>query len=84
MLKSTTQESWKYRVAAFNKRLHRNQICPANHTVEYANGWYYYDGEPQQRPEITRRAKELEGNPNVEVRYNQGWNTYVFPAEVKI
>jgi len=77
MLKDTTQESRKYRIATYNAMLNEKQICPGNHTVEYANGWYYFDGEPIQKPSITKRAKELENDPTVEVRFNQSFNTYV-------
>jgi hypothetical protein len=80
MLKQTTQESWKYRVAAFNQRLHQNEICPANHNVFYRSGWYYLDGEPKQRPGITQRSKELEENENVAVFYNRKMGAYVLSS----
>lgn len=80
MLKQTEQTSRKYRIAAFNQRLHQNQICPANHEVQYGNGWYYLDGEPRQRPEITRRAKELEEDPNKMVFFNETFNTYTLSS----
>jgi hypothetical protein len=89
MLKSTEQESWKYRIAVFNKRLHEDSICPANHEVAYHNGWYYFDGEPRQRPDVTREARKLENDMMVEVAFQSCWNTYVIvtepqsPAEVR-
>jgi len=76
MLKQTDQDSRKYKIAAFNARLHRNSICPANHNVSYANGWYYYDGEPKQAPDITAKAREMEEDPHVMVFYNSTMNTY--------
>jgi hypothetical protein len=80
MLQSTEQTSRKYRIAAFNQRLHQNSTCPANHNVNYRFGWYYYDGEPQQRPGITQRSKELEENPDVAVFYQESYNTYVLSS----
>lgn len=77
MLKDTSQDLWKYKIATYNQKLHQASICPANHTVEYANGWYYYDGEPKQRPDVTRKAKELQTNPNVVVRFQSAYNSYV-------
>jgi len=76
MLKETEPTTRKYRIAAYNARLHKRQICPANHNIEYAYGWYYVDGEPRRAPDVTRRAKELEDNPEVRVFYNSTWNTY--------
>jgi hypothetical protein len=77
MLKDTEQESWKYRVATFNAHLHKNGICPANHNVSYSDCWYYYDGKPRQRPDVTRKSKEMEERDDVEVRFSEVWNTYV-------
>jgi len=77
MLKETEPTTRKYRIAAYNARLHKRQICPANHNVEYANGWYYVDGEPRQAVDVTRRSNELRENPDVSVFYNDTWNTYV-------
>jgi hypothetical protein len=77
MLKDTTQDPRKYRIATFNARLTQNQVCPANHDIGYHNGWYYLDGEPRQAPDITAKAKEYETDPTVEVRFNERFNTYV-------
>jgi len=77
MLKDTEQTSRKYKIAALNQRLHKNSICPANHNINYYNGWYYLDGDPSQRPDITRRAKELEESFQSKVMYQSTWNTYV-------
>lgn len=77
MLQRTEQDSWKYRIAQFNKELHEAAICPANHAVEYANGWYYFDGGPERRPTTTRRAREAEADEGRRVVFNPGWNTYV-------
>lgn len=77
MLKATDPTTRKYRIAAYNARLHKRGICPANHNVEYACGWYYVDGEPRQAPDVTRRSQELEDDPNVEVFFQESWNTYV-------
>ena len=77
MLKQTELTTRKLRIAAFNARLHERSICPANHNVEYANGWYYLDGEPRLAPDITRRARELREDPNVGVFFHEQWNTYV-------
>lgn len=82
MLQNTKQTSRKYRIAAFNQLLDRNSICPANHDVNYEFGWYYYDGEPEQRPGVTRQAKEMEKDPNVMVFYNDKFNTYVTSSVV--
>jgi hypothetical protein len=60
-----------------NSRLHQNGISPANHNVEYARGWYYIDGEPRRAPDVTRRSKELEENPDVGVFYSEPVNTFV-------
>jgi hypothetical protein len=84
MLQDTTQDPWKYRVAAFNARLNQNEVCPANHTVNYHNSWYYLDGEPRQAPDITAKAKEYESDPTVEVRFNTTYNSYVLvPVNIR-
>lgn len=76
MLKQTEQTSRKYRIAAYNRRLNQNSICPANHEVSYGYGWYYFDGEPRHLPAVTSRAKEIEEEPTVAVFYNDKFNTY--------
>lgn len=80
MLKPTDPTLRKYKIAALNARLHQTQLCPANHNVNYHNGWYYVDGNPSQRPSLTRRAKELMDEPGTEVRFNDAWNTYVLQS----
>ena len=77
MLKPAKPSTRKYRIATYNAMLHQRSICPGNHHVEYANGWYYFDGDPRRNPRVTRRAKELEEDPTVEVFYSEGYNTYV-------
>ena len=77
MLKETTPTLRKYKIATYNKILNNNSICPANHDINYANSWYYFDGEPKQKPNITRKAKENKNNPSLCVKFNERWNTYV-------
>ena len=77
MLKNVTQELYKYKIATYNRMLNNNSICPANHDVNYYNSWYYFDGKPEQKPEITRKAKDYYDNPNVIVKFNKKFNTHV-------
>lgn len=62
--------------------LNRNSICPANHSVGYHRGWYYFDEEPEQRPEITRKAMEHQQDPDVEVVFSPRYNSYVLQSRV--
>lgn len=77
MLKNTNPTLRKFKIATYNKMLHNNSICPANHEINYYNSWYYFDEKPEQRPNITRKAKENMKNPNITVKFNELWNTYV-------
>lgn len=78
MLKEpVNNDSRAWRIAAYNARLNANSICPANHNVEYCCGWYYFDGQPERHPDITRRSRELRKSPDVELKFNERWNTYV-------
>jgi hypothetical protein len=77
MLKETKQTLRKCKIAAYNQMLHKNSICPGNHEVNYYNSWYYFDGNAEQRPEITRKAKEAWNNFR-KVYYSETYNTYVF------
>jgi hypothetical protein len=74
------QTSRKYRIAAYNEQLHMNQICPGNHSVEYAYGWYYFDGDARRCPLATKNARVAEESEEIVVAYNSGWNTYVLHA----
>ena len=77
MLKETKQTLRKHKIAAYNKMLDKNNICPGNHEVNYYNSWYYFDGKPEQRPEITRKAKENWDNFKT-VYFSETYNTYVY------
>ena len=64
-------------VALLNRELHRNNICPGNHSVGYNHGWFTIDdGRPFRRPELTREADELLKRGTI-VYFSPIWNTYV-------
>ena len=77
IVKAADQTKREYCIAVMNRLLHNNGICPGNHEVDYGHGWFYYDGEPEQRPELTEQANEEMANPNVQVGYSRVWNTYI-------
>lgn len=46
--------------ALLARELHERSICPRNHDLEYAYGWFYIDDRPPFRdPQLTSEADEL-------------------------
>ena len=64
-------------IALYNQLLHAEGICPANHTVNYDYGWFYYDGTPFHRPDLTAKADQLLASGEFQVLYWGMGNTYV-------
>ena len=71
------QTKREYCIALFNQELHKNNICPGNHTVDYSYGWYYYDGIPRQRKDLTDEAVRLMKAKTHVILYCGDFNTYV-------
>jgi hypothetical protein len=47
-------------LACWARRLHRHNICPLNHNLDYGNGWFYFDDDPPfHDPELIREAEQL-------------------------
>ena len=67
-------------ISLFNRELHKRSICPGNHEVCYSHGWFYFDGKPSRRPELTAEADRLLAQ-GVIVYYSPTWNTYVITGE---
>lgn len=74
---AASQEKREFCIAIFNRELHKNSICPANHDVDYDRGWFYMDGNCGQRPELTAEAESIMESGSHCVGYWQGANTYV-------
>lgn len=66
-----------------NRNLHANSICPGNHEVDYCRGWFYFDGKPEQRPELTAEVDDIMRNGYYYVGYSRVWNTYVLIDDVE-
>lgn len=78
MLVKAEQNKREYCIAVMNRLMHKNNICPGNHDVDYRNGWFYCDDQsPEQRPELTEQAEQEMNNPEFIVAYSSVWNTYV-------
>jgi hypothetical protein len=64
--------------AVLNARLHKNSICPANHTVSYHRGWFQIDDNPPfQDPELTAQAEQVMEQGREIVGYWPGGNCYI-------
>jgi hypothetical protein len=47
-------------LACWARRLHRHNICPLNHNLDYCRGWFYFDQDPPFRdPELVQEAEDL-------------------------
>ena len=77
VVQASNQTKREFCVAIFNRELHKNSICPANHDVDYGHSWFYFDGTPQQRPELTAEAEEIMESGSHYVGYWREANTYV-------
>ena len=80
MRKATEQTKATMCVALFNRDLHANSICPANHDVEYGCGWFSMDGKKMRRPDLTAEADE-KLQQGFEVLYWPEGNTYVLGTQ---
>lgn len=77
LVKARDQEKNEFCVALYNRELDKNNMCPANHEVEYQNGWFYLDGKNVgHRPELTAEADQLLES-SATVWYWQEGNTFV-------
>lgn len=75
---SDDQSKRAFCIAIFNRELNKRNICPANHDVDYANGWFYMDGENVgQRPDYTAEADQMMKTGSHRVLYWPEGNTYV-------
>jgi hypothetical protein len=61
----------------FNRELHAKGICPGNHTVDYASGWFYYDAMILRRPALTAEADRLMKAKTHIILYCGDFNTHV-------
>lgn len=77
IVKASKQGKPEFCQAIFNRELHANSICPANHDVDYQNGWFYFDGSPRQRPDLTAEVDEIMKTGTHVVGYWQQANAYI-------
>lgn len=78
IVKATEQSKENFCTAVRNRELHAASICPANHDVDYRNGWYYFDNcKPQRRPDLTREAERIMAEGYYQVGYWREGNCYV-------
>lgn len=50
-------------LALWANKLHKNGVCQRNHSLDYRNGWFYYDDEPPfQDPSLTAEAESYNRN----------------------
>ena len=78
MVLASNQGKREFCIALFNRGLNKNGICPANHSVDYRNGWFYMDDhDPIHDPKITAEADELMSIGSHIVLYCDAGNTYV-------
>lgn len=82
VVRASNQAKREFCIAIMNRNLHANSICPGNHEVDYHNGWFYFDGRPSQRPELTAEVDKIMKNGYYYVGYSRVWNTYVLVDEV--
>jgi hypothetical protein len=76
IVKAADQGKREFCIALFNRFLHKTNRCPANHEVDYANGWFYLDGKKFHRPELTVEADQLMRAGATVFFWNEG-NTFV-------
>lgn len=92
MVKAKDQTKRTMAIALFNRDLHKNNICPGNHEVDYNRGWFYFDsgkadrhgkevGYRTQDKKLTAEADE-KLKEGYEVLYSPVWNTYVLGNRV--
>ena len=75
---ASNQTKHEFCVALLNARLHKNSICPANHTVSYSYGWFQIDDQaPFQDPELTAEAERVMKERRQRVGYWQEGNCYI-------
>jgi hypothetical protein len=78
MIVAANQGKRVFCIAIFNRHLHSQGTCPANHQVDYRNGWFTFDdGPPFHRPEWTAEADEVMRDKTHRVLYWPEGNTYV-------
>lgn len=78
MVRAAEQSKRTLCIALFNRQLHANNICPANHEVAYDCGWFYMDGKNVgHRPELTAEADEIMRSGRYVVLYWEEGNTFV-------
>lgn len=71
------QTKREYCIALFNEYLNSKDLCPANHTVDYANGWFYLDMACFHRPDLTAKADALRAAGTHVILYCGDFNTYI-------
>lgn len=78
MLQRTEQTLEKFCVAMMNADLHKNNICPANHGVEYwGKAIFAIDGDPVERFDLEREGQERYDNGEDYVLYSSTYNSYI-------
>ena len=66
-------------LACWAKRLHRHGICPLNHSLDYGNGWFYYDEDPPCRDtELVSEAELLMTQGISGMRRHEGTREILF------
>ena len=82
MVRAANQTKREFCIAIMNRELHANNICPGNHEVHYSHSWFYFDGSPEQRPDLTAEVDRIMEAGYHYVGYSRVWNTYVLIDEV--
>lgn len=78
MLQDTEQTKEKMCIAFFNRYLHANNICPANHDVEvWGDGIFGMDGEEVVNYAVYNKAVECWEAGDDVVLYSSTYNSYV-------
>ncbi len=77
LIKASKQSKENMCVALYNRILHENNICPANHEVFYSHGWFYVDDhKPVHNTTLTQEAERLLAK-GVTVYYSPTYNSFV-------
>ena len=75
------QTKRQFCIAVFNRYLHSQECCSANHNADYENGWFSLDdGEPFQNPEWTAEADRIMREKTHTVMYWWEGNTYILSS----
>lgn len=63
-------------IALYNAALHAASFCPGNHEVDYDRGWFYCDGIPERRPDLTAQAERVMA-AGWRVLFSDNFNTWM-------